>query len=121
MRFDGYSRFCRRKRFGDIGKYRPLCKPLYVGHLAGFGLEHLYKVSAYDFTFGFGVGYSAQIAQKFIACTNACNVQSHTLIGSHHLLVFTLAHQTRIDENTVQIRPDSPVQQHRRHRRIAPA
>ena len=88
-----------------------------VFQLTGFFIEHLDKGIANNFTLGFRIRYTFQLAQEQVLSVGTDHFNAHVL-GEHvhHHIAFVLTQQTIVNENTGQLIADGFVQQ-RRHNR----
>ena len=117
-RLDRGRRTIDRTGLDHVGIDRPLPQPPYPFDADGLLVEDLHEIAADDLAFALRIGHAPQIAQETVTGLDALDVEPHTFIGFQHAPELVLAQQTRIDENTVEVPADRPVEQHRRHRGI---
>ena len=101
-----------------VGVDGALSQPFGVGYLLRLGIEHLYEVAADDLALLLRVGNAFQIIEELVACVNADNVESESLIRVHNLLELVLAEHTVVNEDACKIRANGTVEQRGAHGRV---
>ena len=101
MALDNHT--CYAQTFNAVGIDCALCKPLGISNLLCLGIEHLNKVAAYNLALLLRVGNAFKVFEELLACINADNVESESLICLHNLLELILAQHSVVNEDTCKV------------------
>ena len=123
VRFDTRGRaVVRRFAFDYVRVQRALGQPLDVFDLGGGILEYLDELLPDGLALGFRVGDAGQLVQEPGFGIDVPQVQAEApLERVLYLFDLAVAQEAVVHENAGQLRPNGPVQQCRRHRRIHPS
>ena len=109
MALDNHT--CYAQTLNAVGIDCALCKPLGISNLLCLGIEHLNKVAAYNLALLLRVGNAFKVFEELLACINADNVESESLICLHNLLELILAQHSVVNEDTCKVLSDGTVKQ----------